>query len=83
MGRLLWLCFLCDTVRVRVLMNDRQETLVHGAKLGSAVHCNTMQGPALQEQRHRQVDSLIHCELEHVSITMFLDQRLEWLWGAP
>jgi hypothetical protein len=30
-------------------MNDRQEPLVNGANLGSAVHCNTMQGPALQD----------------------------------
>jgi hypothetical protein len=42
-----------------------------------------MQGPALQEQRHCQVDSSFHGKLELVSITMLLDQRLEWLWGAP
>jgi hypothetical protein len=64
-------------------MSDRQEPLVDGAKLGSAVHCNAMQGPALQEQRHCQVDSSFHGKLELVSITMLLDQRLEWLWGAP
>lgn len=72
-----------DAVRVRGYMNDRQIPLVDAANLGSAIYCNIMQGPALQQHRHRQLGSFPHHKLERICITMLLDQRLEWLWGAP